>query len=124
MSLGKFVKTPSTADNSEFAPVQGFASATDTSDTQVIAAPGAGYKLLITCVVVYNANSSSGTGVLLKSNSTTKWGPIPAPSGKGGCVIPLEPPLTLNENEALKFATQDAVTTVTVSAVGYKGTNP
>ncbi len=99
----------------------GRASATTTATTQVIAAPGSGYALMITMIVIYNAHASTGTGVILKSGSTTIFGPIPAPAGKGGCVLHCDPPLPCAENEAFQFATEDAVTTVTVSALGYQG---
>ena len=99
---------------------RGAASATTTADTQVLPAPGQGFALMITMLVVYNAHSTTGTGVSLKSGSTVIFGPIPAPSGKGGCVLRFDPPLPCNENEAFNFATQDAVTTVTVSAIGYR----
>jgi len=102
-------------------PLRGVASSTDTANHEVIAAPGVGYTLMITCLVVYNAHLTSGTGVILKSGTTTIWGPIPAPPGKGGCVlVPLNPPLPCNANEAFNFECEDSVTTVTVSALGYR----
>ncbi|MDD5199264.1 MAG: hypothetical protein PHC88_05620 [Terrimicrobiaceae bacterium] len=102
------------------APLRGLASSTDTADHTVIAAPGAGLALMITTLVIYNAHATTGTGVLLKSGTTTIWGPIPAPGGKGGCVIRMDPPLPCNANQVFAFACEDSVTTVTVSALGYR----
>lgn len=98
---------------------QGRGSATDTSDTLLKAAPGLNKKNAVTAVVIYNAHATTGTGVYLKSGSTIIWGPIPAPGGKGGAIVPLPNPVFCNENEALNFATLDSVATVYVSVVGF-----
>lgn len=93
-------------------------SATDTSDVTLLAAPGAGLAWMVTSIVVYNAHATTNTGVRMKSTSLT-WGPIPAPA-TGGCIPPLPKPLPFPENEAVKFAALNSVTTVYVSILAYK----
>jgi len=100
--------------------VNGTASATGTSDTSVIAAAGSGIQLCITSLMVYNA-SATDTYVNIKDGTTTKL-VIPAPQ-KGGAVITLAMPLVLTANTALQFASGTGVTTMYVSAVGYKWTS-
>jgi len=99
--------------------VDGRATATDTSNTQVIAAQGAGIKIHVTTLVISNS-SSSNTEVHIKSGTTTKL-TVPAPATGGAVMGQIEPPLVLNANEALNFAAAAGVTTMTVSAIGYKG---
>ena len=99
----------------------GFASSTDTADHEVIAAPGDRLALMITALVIHNGHATTGTGVILKSGSVQIWGPIPAPAGNGGAVIvPLNPPLPCAANQPLNFACVDAVSTVSLSALGYR----
>lgn len=99
--------------------VDGTADATDTGDTTVIAAPGVATNLYITTLIICNT-SATATYVLIKSGSTTRLR-IPAPANNGGAVISLPTPLALGTNEALKFASGQSVSTMTVSAIGYKG---
>ena len=103
--------------------LDGNASATDTSDTAVIAAQGAGTRIYVTSIIVSN-ESATDTAVLVKSAATTKLR-IPAPATSdsgGGAILNLNPPLRLGDNEALNFASAASVTTMYVSAVGYKST--
>ena len=94
-------------------------SATGTSDTEVIAAQGAGVRIYVTKLVISNS-SSTDTEVDIKSGSTIRM-TVPAPN-KGGAVLDLgDTPLKLAVNEALNFASVAGVTTMKVSAVGYKG---
>ena len=97
----------------------GYASATDTTTTAVIPAPGKGFQLNVTRLVIYNSHATTTTGVDIYSGTTKKWGPIPAPFG-GGSVVQLDPPLEMNDNEALGFKALGSVTTIYVSALGYK----
>jgi hypothetical protein len=97
--------------------VDGTASATGTSDTSVIAAPGAGLRLYITTIVIHNS-STTDAYVNIKDGSTTKL-VVPAP-GRAGAVINLPVPLRLTANTALQFASSASVTTMYVSAVGFK----
>ncbi len=113
--IGRLVVAPyATPERS----VDGTASATDTANTSVIAAPGAGLRIYVTSVVVSN-ESSTDTAVLLKSATTTRLR-LPAPN-KGGCTLTFPVPLRLGDNEALQFAAAAGVTTVYVSAAGYVG---
>lgn len=98
---------------------KGRATATDTSLTPLIAAPGTGFKNWISGVTVCNSHATSGTIVQLKSAATTIWS-IPAPPGKGGAILTFPDPIDCGENEALNFSCDDAVSTITVSVAGYK----
>lgn len=102
--------------------VSGTASATGTTSTQVIAGVDSNY-LYISSVTVYNS-SSTDTGVILQDGSggTTKW-VIPAPA-RGGAHLTFNPPLRLpTSGNGLFFASQSSVTTMYVSAAGYKASN-
>jgi hypothetical protein len=98
--------------------VSGTASSTGTGDTEVIAAQGAGVKIYVTHIIVHNA-SSTDTFVTLKNGSTALY-VIPAPA-KGGASITLPFPLATSANAALNFASNSGVTTMYVSASGFKG---
>jgi len=98
--------------------VDGTGSATNTSDTAVIAAQGSGVRIYVTTITVSNS-SATATEVVIKSGSTARM-TIPAPA-TGGAVITLPSPLRLGDNEALNFASAASVTTMKVSAAGYKG---
>lgn len=100
--------------------VNGNASATGTSDTAIIAAQGSGVQICVTSLIVHNS-STTDTYVNIKDGSTTKL-VVPAPQ-KGGAVITLPMPLVLTANTALNFASGAGVTTMYVSAVGFKWTS-
>lgn len=97
-------------------PTYGTGSATDTSATQVIAAPGANKRLFISSIIVSNS-SATASEVTLKDGTTTIM-VIPAPADSGA-VLNLHVHLKLSENTALNFTSADSVTTMKVSAVGY-----
>lgn len=103
--------------------IKGRASATDTANHELVQTPGPGFKLWVSCIVVNNSSGTQGTGVRLKSGTTTIWGPIPAPSAGasnvGGAIVPLPDPIDCNENEALNFSCDDNAN-VSVSVAGYK----
>lgn len=110
---------PTTPDGHRFGtPLDGTASATDTSDTQVIAAQGAAVRIHVTDIIISNS-SATNTEVVIKSGSTARL-TYPAPT-KGGAVHQLQTPLVLTANEALNFAAVAGVTTIKVSALGYAG---
>lgn len=98
--------------------LDGTASATDTSDTEVIAAQGAGFRVWLTALIVSN-ESATNAAVLIKSAATTRLR-VPAPANSGA-VINFDPPVRLGDNEAFNFASSASVTTMHVSAVGFKG---
>lgn len=113
---GKFGAAPAPVQGAAIA--RGIGTATDTSDTEVIATPGSGLMLNITNLVITNS-SASATEVTLKSASTTIWGPLPAPAGGGVVLPPFDPPLQCAANEAFNFAAADSVSSIIVSALGY-----
>ena len=98
--------------------IRGRAQATNTADYELLAAPGDGFRNWISSIVVYNSSASNGTSVELKSGSTVIW-TMPAPPGNGGSIIALPDPIGCNPNEALNFATDDSVATITVSVAGF-----
>ena len=98
--------------------LNGTASATDTNNASVIAAQGSGVKIHVSFLVISNS-SATNAEVLIKDGTTTKL-TIPAPA-TGGAVCHLDPPLVLSDNAALNFASGTSVTTMKVSAIGYKG---
>lgn len=98
--------------------VSGTASATGTADTAVIAAGGAGVRNYITSIFINNS-SATNTFVNLK-DGTTIVAVIPAPANSGA-VIALPVPLRGTANTAFNFASAAGVTTMNVSAVGYRG---
>lgn len=99
--------------------VDGTGSATDTSDTSIIAAPGPGFQLMITLVVIDNSHATTNSRVTLKGGKSN-FGPIPAPSGDGGAIIRFDPAYPCSENTAFKFAALTSAATISVSGHGYK----
>jgi hypothetical protein len=110
---GKLVTSPYSVPE---VTLDGTASATNTSDTAVIAAQGAGVRIYVTTLVLANSSSTNIT-VTIKSATTAKM-VVPVPAN-GGVVVPLPKPLRLAANEALNFAASSGVTTAYCSAVGY-----
>lgn len=98
--------------------ISGTGNATGTTNTAVIAAIGAGVRIYVTTLIVHNS-STTNTRATIKSATTTLL-EIPAPA-RGGSIIHFPVPLRLTANEALNFASGASVTTMYVSAVGYKG---
>lgn len=96
--------------------VDGTASATDTSNTSVIAAQGSGNRIYVTTLILSNS-SDTDVEVTIKSATTARL-VVPVPAG-GGCVVPLPVPLRLGDNEALQFASSASASTVHCSAVGF-----
>jgi hypothetical protein len=95
--------------------VDGTASATDTTQTEVIAAPGAGKRNMITTIIIANT-SGTADAVNIKSASTTL---MVLPTGADGAIINFAEPLKLELNEALNFNALTGQTTIYVSAVGW-----
>lgn len=100
--------------------VSGTASATDTNNATIIAAPTAGdnrnQRLIITDIIISNS-SATATEVAIKDGTTTKL-TYPAPPDSGA-IHSLQSPLKLSVGAALAFASADGVTTMKVSALGY-----
>jgi hypothetical protein len=76
-------------------------------------------QICVTSLMIYNA-STTDTYVTIKDGSTAKL-VIPAPQS-GGAIVTLPMPLVLTANAALNFASGASVTTMYVSAVGFKWT--
>lgn len=94
---------------------QGHASATGTSNTSVISAPGTGTYLYVTNVQVHNS-STTDTFVSLLDGTTTR-SVLPAP-GKGGAAF--ECLIRCGTGSAFQFASGTSVSTMYVSAQGFK----
>lgn len=115
--VGKLITLPySNPENM----LNGSGNATNTSDTAVtnMGAQGSGVRVYVTTIIVNNT-SATNTYVNIKDGSTTKL-VVPAPA-TSGAIINLPVPLRLTANTALNFASGASVTTMYVSAVGYKG---
>lgn len=97
--------------------LNGTASATDTSDTAVIAAQGTGVRIYLTSIIISNS-SDTFVEIDIKDGTATKL-TYPAPA-TGGAVHNLNVPLRLTANTALNFASSASVSSITVSALGYK----
>jgi hypothetical protein len=97
--------------------VNGNASNTDGTSTQVLAAGAAGIKHYITDVTITNT-SASNIYVELKDGATTKWTfPVPANSG---VVKSFQSPLGGTAATAWNFDPSAAATTVYCSVSGFK----
>jgi len=97
--------------------VNGTASNTDGTSTQVLAAGAAGIKHYITDVMIANT-SSSNIFVELKDGSTTRWVfPVPANSG---CTKAFKTPIAGTAATAWNFDPSAAATTVYCSVAGFK----
>lgn len=107
---------PITLGRKATSSLDGRAVATDTSNTQVIAAQGPGVRIYVTTLIVSNS-SDTYTEVDIKSDTSARL-TIPAPQ-KSGAIISLSRPLRLDANQALNFAARSGVSSITVSAVGY-----
>lgn len=97
--------------------VNGNASNTDGSSTQVLAAGAAGIKHYITDVTITNT-SSSNIYVELKDNTTVKWTfPVPA---NGGVTHSFKSPLAGTAATAWNFDPSASATTIYCSVSGFK----
>ncbi len=94
------------------------AAITGTSNTSVIAAPGAGLRIYITQIIVTNSHATVGTLVELKSATTVKVRGYAREDG-GGYTIHYPKPLRLGVNEAFNAANVTTGSNTYVSASGY-----
>lgn len=101
-------------DNSK----DGIATLTDTNNTEIIAAQGAGSRLYISSIAITNT-SSTAVRVDIKDGTTVKLSFYVAAAG-GGASHSMPTPLRLTANTALNAAMSASVTDVRVSAQGYK----
>lgn len=100
--------------------VRGVTSAiTNTSDTAVIAAQGAGVRIYVTNMVILNT-SGTATLVNIKDGATTIY-TVNAAATTGQIALTFPVPLRLTANTALNAACATTSANVIVSASGYKG---
>lgn len=99
--------------------VRGNATVTTTSDTSLIAAAGVGVKNYCTAIQVANSSSTNCVITIKDGSGGSVLGYIAAPSN-GGAIVYYDVPLVTSNNTALFFASNNAATTIFVSAQGYK----
>jgi hypothetical protein len=103
--------------------VSGTTSAiTDTSTTQVLAAPGASLHLYVTHILVQNSDATVGTWVILEEETSgTNLYSVYAPALGGGASLTLPVPLRVpTANKGLYAICETTSAEVRVSATGYK----
>lgn len=103
--------------------LKGRNTSTNTATKELFPAPGPGFKNWVSKITVSNSDTLNGTQVQIKSGSTIIW-TTPVPTGKGGAIEVFPDPIDCADNEALNFSCDESVTTVTVSAAGYKAVSP
>jgi len=92
---------------------------TDGASTTVVAAPGAGQRLVITDVIVDNSHASTkGTVDIRDGASGAVLATYPAPAASGA-IHRLGSPLVLSANTAAAADVSGAISTVTVTLRGY-----
>ena len=84
-----------------------------------LAAPGAGVRLWITSVTICNSSASFCTVDLRDGSAGGVLWTLPVPA-TGGVVQKFDPPLKLTAATALAFDASAAISTLTVSANGFK----
>lgn len=94
------------------------AAITGTSDTAVIAAPGASLFLNITWLLVTNSHATVGTVVQWKSGSTVRGQGYAAPVGQG-FMISFRTPIKIAANTAFNVACVTTSSNVYASAGGF-----
>lgn len=98
------------------------AAITGTSDTAVIAAPGASLFLNIVWIIVTNSHATVGTLVELKSSTTVRARGYAAALG-GGFVLLCKTPIKLASNQAFNAANITTGSNTYVTAGGYVSAN-
>jgi hypothetical protein len=98
------------------------AAITDDAAHDVIAAPGANYRICITSLTITNAHAETGTAVTLRDGAgATLWQGFCAAAGGGAALTFGERnPLQLPENSKLDAICATTGASVLVSAHGYK----
>lgn len=94
------------------------AAITGTSDTAVIAAPGASLYLNLRWLLVTNSHATVGTVVEWKSNTTIRGRGYAAPAG-GGFAVVFKTPLRLAVNVAFNVANVTTGSNTYASAGGF-----
>jgi hypothetical protein len=106
--------------NEAYSQIQGIASATDTSATEVIAAPDTDRRLYIVSICFANTGSST-TRIQVLSDTTPVWTSIAPAGGGSNFYFGEETPLILELGEAAQFQCEAASTTVYASFNAYIG---
>jgi len=96
------------------------AAITDTTNTQVLAAAGAGVRNYVTTILVTNSHATVGTLVKINDGSTEIFSGYAAAAG-GGFAISLVSPLRGTANTAINAQCGTTGANVYVSITGYKG---
>jgi len=115
--IGRLVVSPYSIPENTLSGVT--SAITNTSDTAVIAAQGAGVRIYVTQMVVLNT-SGTATLVNIKDGTTTIY-TVNAPATSGQIALTFPVPLRLTANNALNVACGTTAANVIVSASGYKG---
>ena len=102
--------------------VQDRATNTDgaaTAFTGGLAAPGAGIRLWVTKITVSNSSATNITVDIRDGVAGAVLWTIPCPAN-GGAIEVFDPPLKFTANTAVAYDGSAAVTTLSVSAIGFK----
>jgi len=92
---------------------------TSTAMTVGLAAPGAGIKLNITKITISNSSATFCTVDIRDGAAGAVLWTIPAPATGGACEV-FDVPLRFTANTAFAYDVSAAISTVTISAVGFK----
>lgn len=96
------------------------AAITNTADTQLVAAQGAGVRAYLKTIVISNSHATVDTVVEVKDGTTVKARLYAAADGGGGAWI-FDPPLRGTANTAWNVANLTNGSSTYVSCSGYKG---
>jgi hypothetical protein len=100
--------------------VNGRAAITDGSSTAVLAAAGSGIKNYVTLIVISNSSATDAEVNIRDGAAGTILMTIPAPANKKGAIVPLgDTPLPSSANTAICADPDAALSTITVSMVGF-----
>ena len=90
------------------------------TDTELVAAPGAGLFLYVTDIIISNGATAGSVKLVEKTASSTDIVELMYFAINGGCVINLATPIKLSENENLGY-TSVSCTSHSITVVGYTG---
>ena len=98
------------------------ASATDASETELVAAPGAA-KAINICNLTLSNTSATAEFVDIKFGSTVKLQKVPVPAGLGVVINLGDKPLLLPANTALNFQATTGVSTLYANCTYFLNPN-
>jgi hypothetical protein len=100
--------------------VSGFTAAVvNTTDTAIIAAQGAGQRIYVTSIAVFNSHATVSTVVEIKDGSTVVFRGYALAAG-GGFTVSFPTPIKLTANTALNGAAVTTGSNVYFNATGFK----